>query len=1038
MVPDYYERLGVDAAASAGAIEAALKKKQPAWSMGTRNPKTRHANQRHLDEIPALRAALLSGPEARAAYDAERAAAEVARREEALDELHRLVRLRAAKGGLAPADLDLLGREAERLGVDGQALRRLTAAYPTLSAADAAAVDPDDDDRPPPDALDPSTRRQIRMALDHLDRRDLYDALGLFRDAPLALIADRADEERRRWMKKTQVTAEKTAWLEAVTLAQTHLGDAESRARYDRALVAEAEERFVETAAFALKGLVRIDSGTHVALIDEAGSKGIPPDRAHRLIRRAGRKAGAATDAPTATSGAAARPAGTKVLRCRNCAGVTELPPTARSAATARCRHCGASLRRECPVCKRSNLVDAKKCACGFRMALREALLTHFAAAQHAFRMHDLAAAKRHLAEVRRYAPEHAGARNGMAKIAERAREIDDLRARFEQAEAGSRLVEAARALAEWRKLMPPGSIEIAAARDRIAERLRKAEALAARGRRLERTDPPEARHLYARALHLAADLAAAVEGRKRCPPDAPTNLDAHVAADGVRLSWSPPEPDGLDPPEFAILRKPGELPEHPADGVVIGRTRSAEFLDATVEPGATVSYAVVSRRGEAESITAVAAGPIAFLPDVRDLRALAREGEILLTWTAPPGAVEIRAIRNETLVPRNPRHGDRIAAAHDSAVDRDVEEGRVHHYGVFAVYRSPEGRRFPSRGATISVTAGPEVVPVGPPRVTLAPTGRVRIEWDEPARGAVRLRRAAAPLPHPPGAIVTTADVEAVEGAWIEPSRPGAADDFDPIDSSNRYYTPLTAVDGRLIVGRGAWLTRLADPTDLRAQRLDPLVAAPDVARIQLRWTWPADARSARVVARRGQPPDGPDDPEALRFDVARGEYDQLGGWTLIAPTPPSADGGDGANHWHVRVFSREDAEDGPRFSPGAEPTAATVAPGPNPEITVSYRWKRPWLPGRPWTLAVRTDPPGAETPPLVVVANPRAVPIGVDDGEVVARFPASRDGAALAVPADPRLAEDRLRAFVDPSRDPDSLPPVRIRHPETGRPRV
>ena len=54
---------------------------QPAWSMGTRNPKTRHANQLYLDEIPALRKALLSDPASRAAYDAELAVAQMAERD---------------------------------------------------------------------------------------------------------------------------------------------------------------------------------------------------------------------------------------------------------------------------------------------------------------------------------------------------------------------------------------------------------------------------------------------------------------------------------------------------------------------------------------------------------------------------------------------------------------------------------------------------------------------------------------------------------------------------------------------------------------------------------------------------------------------------------------------------------------------------------------------------------------------------------------------------------------------------------------------
>src|SRR3954451_15883973 len=161
MVPDYYARLGGDPGAEPAEMEGALRKQQPVWSMGTRNPKTRHTNQLYLDEVPALRRALLGGRDARLAYDAELAAAQVGERERKLDELQRKIRLRAAKGGLAPADRSLLRDEAARLGLDEGVLDRLTRLIPGLTGSSrvdrAEEADPD----PPADVLDPSTRRQI-------------------------------------------------------------------------------------------------------------------------------------------------------------------------------------------------------------------------------------------------------------------------------------------------------------------------------------------------------------------------------------------------------------------------------------------------------------------------------------------------------------------------------------------------------------------------------------------------------------------------------------------------------------------------------------------------------------------------------------------------------------------------------------------------------------------------------------------------------------------------------------------------------------
>ena len=72
----------------------------------------------------------------------------------------------------------------------------------------------------------------------------------------------RADEERQRWMKKAQVTAEKTAWLEIITHGQSHLISPKGAARYDRTLAQETEESFAGLAEFTLKGLTRLDPGT--------------------------------------------------------------------------------------------------------------------------------------------------------------------------------------------------------------------------------------------------------------------------------------------------------------------------------------------------------------------------------------------------------------------------------------------------------------------------------------------------------------------------------------------------------------------------------------------------------------------------------------------------------------------------------------------------------------------------------------------------------------------------------------------------------
>ena len=184
------------------------------------------------------------------------------------------------------SDRKILADEAAKLGLTDDDLQNVTRPIPDLTESVDSDAGAELDKDPPADVLDPSTQRQIRAALEHLGCRDLYDALGVSRDAPPSYIAVRADQERQRWMKKAQVTAEKTAWLEVITHAQSHLSSPKERGRYDRTLAKEAEESFETLAAFAFNELNGLDPGTEKALIEEAAALGIPSDRADRLIGR--------------------------------------------------------------------------------------------------------------------------------------------------------------------------------------------------------------------------------------------------------------------------------------------------------------------------------------------------------------------------------------------------------------------------------------------------------------------------------------------------------------------------------------------------------------------------------------------------------------------------------------------------------------------------------------------------------------------------------------------------------------------------------
>ena len=152
-------------------------------------------------------------------------------------------------------------------------------------------------------------------------------------------------------------------------------------------------------------------------------------------------------------------------------------------------------------------------------MALREPVVRHFEAAQQAFRGFDLDGALEHLERSRSWRRTTPGRGTGWPRVRQRQADIARLKLAYQTARAGGRLVAARAAVEAWSRLVDPQSPEIQAAWSELAPLLRRAEALAARARKLERTDPPAARNFYRQSLAIAADLPDALAGLARRPP---------------------------------------------------------------------------------------------------------------------------------------------------------------------------------------------------------------------------------------------------------------------------------------------------------------------------------------------------------------------------------------------------------------------------------------------------------------------------------------------------------------------------------------
>ena len=701
---------------------------------------------------------------------------------------------------------------------------------------------------PPIDAIDPATRGQIRRTLDHLGRRDLYDALDLPRDAPQAEIVDKAEADRRRWRQKSRVTAEMTAWLEAIAYAQSHLGTPQERARYDRTLELQAEERFAEAARFCLEGERRLAESVRRTLTDEASALGIGPQRAEILLRRACRAIGISPDLAPEPRDDVRHAGPLRLLRCRSCRGVTEFLDAERRGKA--CRHCGESLRWECPICHRNRWVDEGRCACGFRLELREPMLRHFEAAQGAHRARDYASALAHLHRIQEFAPDHPGTRKAVEKVKSRLAQIERARSEVEQQLARRHLLAAQKAVRGWAALVDPTATEVRSAFAEVDRGLREARSLAAKGIAAIPVDPNEARALLRRALEWSADLPEAIEAIRRCPPEPPIGLRAEVEGLAVRLRWSPPPPDGFGPSTFRVVRKAEAVPASPNDGVPVAETETTDCLDAGVAPGDVVGYAAFSVRDGIGSITAAGVGPVLVLADVLDVRIEGRRGAVDLSWRLPLGALGVRVVRKMGSPPEGPDDGDVIESMPDGAADRAVEDDRVYHYAVFACYRAPDGRPRFARGVRVATIPQAPALAIEAIQAASLPDGRVRVSWVEPEIGRVRIRRSDRPLMVVEGQRLRASEADALPGEWLAPAGPGRAIDASTSPGTGpRYYVPFHEAAGNAVAGRLLVFSHLPDPTDLRAVRVG------GGGRVHLRWRWAMPGDRSLILTKSRRP---------------------------------------------------------------------------------------------------------------------------------------------------------------------------------------
>jgi hypothetical protein len=653
------------------------------------------------------------------------------------------------------------------------------------------------------------------------------------------------------------------------------------------------------------------------------------------------------------------------------------------------CDNCGEGLYRNCPSCGKDAPATAGSCpSCGFNYLARSRAEELVAEGQRARSERRLAAA---LASARAAVAADRSLDAATKLVADLEHSLAEVERRwheFDAALAERRVYEARKlvaAIATVAADVPaPAGMSVPTATREAGARVEQAERLLAEARSSSGRDRLRAESAYARALQIAVDCDEAQRALAALPPAPPGSAQVTKTAAGVNVAWQASRSVG--DVEYLLVRGGASAPRTPADGEPVTRTRSHACDDVTATGGALATWSVFATRSGAHS-QPVSTRPVLVAPQVRDVAAEPRDGEVLLSWNPDIGHGTVTLTRRGG--------GDRavqisIDASRGTHVDRTVENGVSYEY-AFEVAYAGQGARAES-GPTATVKARP----ISRPRPVLyalvePQAGGIRVHYATPRAGAVRVFRSDSRPEWAPGRELTPDELSRL-GAPLAVQGDAA---FDPHPPRTAWYVPVTSA-GSLHVG-GQAVRHLSAPsvTDLEVADLR--------SELRVTWRWPEGYAEAMVIWREDAPPTGPDDPRAHVEVVQRARYSERG---CVIPVDEHSD-------VHVAVWTgvRDGGE--PAFAAGDPSTRRhlrrTLAGG-----KVSYDVRRTGRFGKKTTEVVLEHPEGA--PELVVVHHSSVRPPFRQSAErELGRL--GPDAPVLEVPRDIRVGF--VRAFL--ARDED-----------------
>lgn len=827
-------------------------------------------------------------------------------------------------------------------------------------------------------------------------KKNLYEFLGAGCKTPAGMLYAEADRQNREIIDRNQNSAEATAAKNLCGLAMKLFNSDDSKRRYDCTLSLAVIDGMRDRIQLSV-GHGQISRLALDMLIGQATSGGSDRDLALAYITQLAAVNGWFVDDGEPLP-SADKP------QCGVCGAI------AATKEQQNCGVCGHPFSIPCFGCGRPVPVGNAACPqCGAMIADASIILELKRRAEAAIDDGDWSLAGERLDRILTRRPDWAPAtklrKQIESRLAERTQSLTDLATLMR----GRQFFAARDALAQARQRFgaafgvdaPGGDLAT-----RIATEITQADQACRVAVEAERAGRTEAAFDgYCHALDLAADHADAARALARMPPPSPASLRVTVGPTGFKLTW--PAVNAHGDLTYRLIGQARQPPSSTSPGAVVTDTTETSLIDMGVSIGQPWYYALYSLRAGATSASAARSGPHLRTAEVSGLRAVPGAGSVTLHWTPPPNCASIVVRRQEGAIPRTHRDGAAVSGDLHSLHDTGLINGRTYGYRVTTQFPDPQDPRKRITTDGVGVTAQPTQPPAPIEDLSATRDGNVAmLRWTPPTDAIEQLRRADRPPTPAPGRALPL-DQAGVLGAPLPLLGPGQAR-LELEHAGACWITPLSVRDGVAVIGRAVVISTVEDVTALDCRASGNSIV--------LTWQWPSGVTVVRLCHRLDCFPTGPQDPKANAMEIARAAYERQQPWTLpVAEAKPH----------YLAIFAK--APDGVTWSTGVN---RTVWFGRQPKIDYRVRVHRHWWRRiRAIELELHTEAL-TEVCDLVLVIGHGHLPLSVNDGEVIERYPRLQfaDGLTpLAIPAHCWGQECYARLFF---ASPDARQDILLRH--------